>query len=98
LSTLPPLNLTTVNSIVPRVFDCKGAKSFQITISPPSSGTSSGVYLAFARSYNGLTGGFDSEEFHGFELLTINDESVDAIQYRIAVAGGSAILTIIPGS
>lgn len=98
MSTLPPLNLAVVNSIVPQVFNCRGAKSFQITISPPQSGTGSGVYLAFARSYGGLAGGFDAEEFHGFELLTINDESVDAIQYRAAVAGASAILTIIPGS
>lgn len=98
MSTLPPLNLAVVNSVNPLVFNCKGAKSFQITISPPTSGASTGIYLAFARDYGGVTGGFDSEEFHGFELLTINDENVNAIQYRAAVAGGSALLTIIPGS
>lgn len=96
MSTLPPLNLAVVNSIVPQVFNCRGAKSFQITISPPLTGVSSGIYLAFARNLGGFTGSFDSEEAHGFELLTISDEPIDAIQYRAALAGGSCILTIIP--
>lgn len=98
INTLPPLNAQTVDSTVPQVFNCRGATSLQITISFPTIGVSSGVYLAFARSINGLTQGFGPEEFHGFELLNINDEAIDAVQYRAAVSGGSAVLTIIPSS
>lgn len=57
-----------------------------------------GVYLAFARQTNGIVGGFGPEEFHGLELLTITSEPIGAVQYRSAVPGVPAIITIIPST
>lgn len=96
MSTIAALNKAVVTSVIPLTFNCRGAKNFQITIAPPSSGISTGILLSFARRINGMTGGFEIEEAHSFELLTINDEEIDAIQYR--VSAGSVVLTIIAGT
>lgn len=91
MPTLPPLNLQSTTD-APQVFYCRGATDMQITIS------TAGVYLAFARDEGGILGGFGPEEFHGLELLTITAEQIGAVQYRSAVAGQPAVITIIPST
>lgn len=84
VAALPPRATTDL----PQVFSCKGATGLQINVSV------AGVYLAFAPNYNNVVQGFGVEEFHSSEILVINDEPIGAVQYRSAVPGTPATISI----
>lgn len=73
-------------------FRCVGASGLDLTIS------NNPVFLRFAYRQGGMTGAYGVEEYHVPKLLTIDSEAIDGVQYRSAVAGKAARLTIVATS
>lgn len=88
MPTIAALNNRTTTDAA-QVFSCRGARNLVITVANAS------VFLAFAHNDAGVVGSFGVEEFTPPQLLDVDDERIDAVSFRSAVAGIPAQITII---